>query len=230
MLGVRQHEVAEVDESVLETYGMNVRAMMMLGWNDEGDGATPFPIQVSEEGRQLLAQFDKELEPRIHRETGDLGEIRGWVSKLQGSVKRLVGVLHLAELASMKGNWAYDVPVHPQTVRHGIEIGRYLLSQACALFGVEENAALSELLEEIAADILRWLYTSSRDAPGAEFSMSELERGVRRPADVLKRALGLLVERGHLEELPMGRPRKGRPGSRYRRIYPVPPGMKPEGS
>jgi hypothetical protein len=226
-LGTKTRDAPYVNEEVARKYALNLIAMAALPWQAASPGGRPNPhtITLSDDARDRLLRFEQELEPRMHPQHGDLRSISDWLSKLGGTTARMAGVLHLARQALGEPSAAYGV-VGGDTMDNAIAVARYCLSEALSLFGV--RTADSDNVEDAAAEITRWIFTTSRVQ--VAFTLTELERAVRLPAMVLVPALDLLVSRRLIEEVPS---RRGGPGRRARRFVwsnTPPPGMEvPEG-
>jgi replicative DNA helicase len=154
-----------------------------------------------------LREFETELEPRLHPDSGDLAPVTDWAAKLAGAVARVAALLHLAETVDGR----LSEPVTVATVGKAIEIGRYLIGHAVAAFDLMGNSdpALAD-----ARLFLQWI-----ERTGAEsFTRRDLFRaltGHRFPkVTALDPGIGLLEAHGYLRRT--ASPAPGSTGGRPR--------------
>jgi hypothetical protein len=53
-------------------------------------------LVLDPQAAELLLGFERDLEPRLDADNGDLAHLAGWAAKLVGATCRLAGLLHLA--------------------------------------------------------------------------------------------------------------------------------------
>jgi hypothetical protein len=164
-------------------------------------------LTLSPAATDLLRGFDRELEPRLHPETGDLAHIGDWAGKLVGAVVRIAGLLHVGDHLRPDGIG----PVPGATMERAIQLGDYLLAHAFRTFGL---MAADPVVERARATLV-WIRRNGI----TEFSVQDRRQAMpdteARTADAVKEVLDLLADRGFLRPLPVPRPgpRGGRPAS-----------------
>jgi hypothetical protein len=134
-VGRRQVGAAPVPAGVQERYETEIKvlARSLLDQAEAGRlaGVTePMTIPLDPAAAALLLELERELEPRLDAETGDLAHVEGWAAKLAGATARIAGLLHLAE--HLRDGWAK--PVEAETMRAAVAIARYLVDHALAVF------------------------------------------------------------------------------------------------
>src|SRR5688572_7857180 len=74
-------------DQVRKTYQKSVTALANLKpkRNDRGD-PTPHMLYLTSEAGDLIRDFERQLEPRLSSEDGDLGFMTDWAGKLAGAV------------------------------------------------------------------------------------------------------------------------------------------------
>jgi replicative DNA helicase len=186
LVGHRRIDVTPVPAETRTAYRANAKALVLslADWTD------PAVLPLTEEARKLLAEFQREIEPRLRKDTGDLADLRDWASKLAGAAGRLAGLLHLSE--HLSDGWGK--PVEPDTMERAIQLGRYFTAHARAAF---RQMGLDPLIAD-AQQLLAWITRTG----AAEFSRRDLFDGVRsarfqKVADV-DEALAQLVEHGYV--------------------------------
>jgi replicative DNA helicase len=210
IVGFRRIDVDPVPDAVRENYHKQIHALALslAEWTD------PVLLMLTPEARKLLAEYQKEIEPRLKANGGDLAELRDWASKLAGATIRIAGLLHLA------GNLTtgYKEPITEDTISRAIRLGQYFTAHARTAF---RQMAMDPLIGEAQA-LLAWI----RRANAAEFSKRDLFRGVQstgfQKAADLDEPLALLVEHGYvrLAEPSSTTKRGGRPSSPRYSINP----------
>lgn len=168
----------------------------------------PAPIHLEPAAAAALQAFLVEIEPRLA--VGERYERLGeWVNKLHGSIARYAGLLHLAEHHSP------STPIDADTMARAIDLGRYWLDTAAIVMGHDQG------VEEQALALLEFMTGDGR----TEFTLPDLQKGVRRPGIGLDKAadyipaLEFLVEHRWLRELSTGWKvdvgKKGTPAARF---------------
>ena len=144
-VGQRETQVLPVPGEIESAYvdEMQILVQSLAGWTD------PAVLVFSVEADRALLSFQKDLEPRLG-ETGDLGHIADWASKLAGTVARIAGLLHLAE--NVRTGWNRN-QVQVGTVADAIRIGHYLVAHARIAF---EAMAMGPVITD-AAILLGWI-------------------------------------------------------------------------
>ena len=203
IVGFRRIDVATVPDAVREDYHKQVKALALslAEWTD------PAVLMVTEEARKLLTEYQKEIEPRLKANGGDLAELRDWASKLAGAVVRIAGLLHLAGSLTT----GYKEPVSEDTMGRAIQLGRYFTEHARAAF---RQMAMDPLIGD-AQTLVSWMKRNH----AAEFTKRDLFDGTRgsrfQKAADLDEPLVLLTEHGYVRivESSSTTKRGGRPSS-----------------
>ena len=152
----------------------------------------PYRLSLTPDAQQALTDWRADLEPR-RRPDAELGHIQGWASKLDGATVRIAGLLHLAKYVD--GSWGN--PIDVDTMKAAIEVARYFVAHALAVF----DYMCAHGTSEDARRVLRWII--GRPRPAAPFSQRECHRaiahlsGFERSTD-LEPALDVLEERGYI--------------------------------
>jgi hypothetical protein len=228
-VGRRQVGAAPVPAGVRERYATDVKALArsLLDQAEAGRlaGVTePMAILLDPGADAVLLELERELEPRLDAETGDLAHVEGWAAKLAGATARIAGLLHLA--AHLRDGWAR--PVEAETMRAAVAIARYLTDHALAVFafmGADPTLADARYL-------LDWIERTSAERFTRRELFTALPRGRFPKVDSLDPALELLEAHGYVrraaqpapkgpgrppspayEVNPLRRPRTARPGS-----------------
>lgn len=123
-VGGRSIRTAPVPPPVVTAYECGMRCLWELQPGAE--------LRFSAEADDLLADFERWLEPQLAEE---LAPLAGWGNKLAGAVARVAGGQHVAEHITNAGEMSLEVG--PQTVENAIRFGRdYLIGHAQAAFGI----------------------------------------------------------------------------------------------
>ena len=186
LVGHRKIEVEPVPAETRAMYQTNVKALVLslADWTD------PAVLPMTEEARKLLTEFQREIEPRLRKDTGDLADLRDWASKLAGATARLAGLLHLS--GHLTDGWGKSV--ESDTMDRAIQLGRYFTDHALAAF---RQMGADPLIAD-AQRLLAWITRTG----AANFTRRDLFYGVRsarfqKVADV-DGPLAELVEHGYV--------------------------------
>ena len=201
-VGFRDIDPPPVPDAIRDAYAATVRRLAAA--LDGGDG--PVTLRFTPDATVVLAAWSTELEPR-RRPDADLGHIQGWAAKLDGATVRIAGLLHLARHVTD----GRDRPIEADTMEAAVNIGRYLVAHALAVF--DYMGADPRL--EAARRIGRWIVATHQ----ATFTQREAFRALRGQAlfaTIERLAVGLaaLDEHGWVRQLAPERG-PGRPRSRY---------------
>jgi len=145
----------------------------------------PGLLILNDPAADLFGDWRQNLEDRL--DGGDLVPLAEWISKLQASVLRLAGILHLAHGKPHSGD------IEPDIVADAITVGDYWLAHA---FAVHDLWGTDPILRDARA-ILEWIDQNSltqftlRDV----YSHSAFRRKFDK-AEKVEEPLKLLVERG----------------------------------
>ena len=145
---------------------------------------TPGTITLTDQATTMFRQWRQSIEVR-RLPTGDLRPLAEWTTKLEASVLRLAGILHLAHGGPHHGTIGVD------TIADAIRVGDYWTAHAYAvhdLWGTDDTLAN-------ARKVLAWIRENGRTT----FTLREVYRDNRRlfprAADAVE-PLALLTERG----------------------------------
>jgi hypothetical protein len=128
ILGTRAPEGAPYDAEALAYWEGALEHIATLPIADPN--AEEFPMLVlSPQARKLHIDFKAWMEPRLHPDDGELGDLPGWASKHNGRVLRVAGLLHL-----LSGKGLGD-EVGERPMRSAIDIARYAIPHAVTAFG-----------------------------------------------------------------------------------------------
>ena len=181
--------------------------------------ATTRPCSPStHEAGELLLGFERDLEPRLAADSGDLAHLAGWAAKLAGATCRLAALLHLA--SHLRDGWAQ--PISADTFAGAIRLADYLIEHARAVFDL--------MGADPRIDDARWLLDWITRTNRTQFSRRDAHRAAPRgrfpKATDLEPALRLLEEHGYLRRVdpePSQDPRgRGRPASPRFLVNPLP--------
>jgi replicative DNA helicase len=175
-------------------------------------------LVLDPQAAELLLGFERDLEPRLDADNGDLAHLAGWAAKLVGATCRLAGLLHLA--SHLRDGWAQ--PVNPETFAGAIQLANYLTEHACAVFDLMGG--------DPRLDDARWLLDWISRTNRTQFSRRDAHVAAPRSrfakATDLEPALRLLEEHGYLRRVDPEPSRdaqgRGRPASPRFLVNPLP--------
>jgi hypothetical protein len=181
-------------------------------------GDDPAVLSLDPQACELLLAFERDLEPRLAANSGDLAYLAGWAAKLAGATCRLAALLHLA--GHLRDGWAQ--PIGTETFAGAIRLADYLIDHARAVFDL--------MGADPRIDDARWLLDWIERADRSQFSRRDAHRAAPRgrftKATDLEPALRLLEEHGYLRRVdpePSQDPRgRGRPASPRFLVNPLP--------
>jgi replicative DNA helicase len=222
LVGHRQPGAPPVTSAVADRYAQELQALAAslttaLGPTDDG----PAVLALDQEAAELLLGFERELEPRLAADRGDLAHLAGWAAKLAGATCRLAGLLHLA--GHLRDGWAQ--PIGAGTFAAAIRLADYLIEHARAVFDL--------MGADPRVDDARWLLEWIRRTGQAQFTRRDAHRAAPRgrlpKATDLEPALALLEEHGWLRRVDADSPgpRGGRPPSPRFLVNPLHPPTEP---
>ncbi len=202
-LGRREIATAGVPGDVSARYAATLQAILAAV-----RGSEPVEMHYSNEADLRMRGFERDLEPRLHPEDGDLGDVLcGWAGKLAGQVARLSGLLHLGDCAE-RARIEPEIPAG--TVERAIRLGEFFIAHALHAVGTASADPRLRLARRIAGWIRRRRLT--------EFSTKEAfdqtKNAALKSVDDMRPALEILVERGWIRPTPaVGGP--GRPSEKW---------------
>ena len=132
--------------AVERDYTDSLMRLCRIGDALRSSAPVPLPI-VGSAGDVLERWYDDELEPRRHREFGELGAteaMAAWAARLHGLAARIAAVIHVCEYLDE----AAGRNVEPEAVERAITICEWATSHAFAAFDTER-------LDRVSADALR---------------------------------------------------------------------------
>jgi replicative DNA helicase len=210
-VGRRQVGAAPVPARVRERYETEVKALArsLLDQAEVGRlaGVTePMTIPLDPAAAAVLLELERELEPRLDPETGDLAHVEGWAAKLAGATARIAGLLHLTE--HLRDGWAR--PVQAETMHAAVAIARYLTDHALAVFDLMgADPALAD-----ARYLLDWIERTGAERFTRRELFTALPRGRFPKVDALDPGMELLETYGHIRRVDQPAPKgRGRPPS-----------------
>jgi replicative DNA helicase len=216
LMGRRQPGAPPVPSAVADRYALELQALagsLATPVDDQG----PTLLTLDQEAGELLLAFERDLEPRLAADSGDLAHLAGWAAKLAGATCRLAALLHLA--CHLRDGWAR--PITADTFAGAIRLADYLVEHARAVFDL--------MGADPRTDDARWLLDWINRTNQAQFSRRDAHQAARGrfpKATDLEPALRLLEEHSYLRRVdpessrdPHGR---GRPSSPRFLVNPLP--------
>jgi replicative DNA helicase len=213
LVGHRQPGASPVPEPVANGYTLELQALAASLTAPVGDD--PTVLTLDPQAGELLLAFERDLEPRLAADSGDLAHLAGWAAKLAGATCRIAALLHLASY--LRDGWAQ--PIGGETFAGALRLADYLIDHARAVFDL--------MGADPRVDDARWLLDWISRINQVQFSRRDAHQAARgrfRKATDLEPALALLEEHGYLRRVdadPPG-PRGGRPPSPRFLVNPVP--------
>ena len=127
-VGRRRIGAPECPEHVKLEYSRRIRELLDI------PACETIPvIRFEQDALEVLQDFERRVEPRLHPDTGDLGALSGWGGKLCGQTVRIACVLHFAQLGAQGG---FRNRISADTVRHAIMIAEWAVRHAMRAFDV----------------------------------------------------------------------------------------------
>jgi replicative DNA helicase len=216
LVGHRQPGASPVPEPVADRYARELQAMAASLTRPANDD--PTMLTLDPQADELLLAFERELEPRLAADSGDLAHLAGWAAKLAGATCRVAALLHLA--GHLSDGWAQ--PISRDTFAAAIGLADYLIEHARAVFDL--------MGADPRVGDARWLLDWISRTDQVQFSRRDAHQAARgrfRKATDLEPALRLLEEHGYLRRVdpepsrdPHGR---GRPASPRFVVNPLHP-------
>jgi replicative DNA helicase len=217
LVGRRQAGAPPVPPAVANRYTLELQALAASLAVPAGDDG-PALLALDQAAAELLLEFERDLEPRLAADSGDLAHLAGWAAKLAGATCRLAGLLHLA--SHLRDGWAR--PIDGDTFAGAAQLADYLVDHARAAFDL--------MGADPRVDDARWLLEWISRTGQVQFSRRDAHQAARgrfRKATDLEPALTLLEEHGWLRRVdpepsrdPHGR---GRPASPRFLVNPLQP-------
>jgi replicative DNA helicase len=117
---------------------------------------------------ELLLDLERDLEPRLAADSGDLAHLAGWAAKLAGATCRIAALLHLA--GHLRDGWAH--PIGANTLAGALRLANYLVEHARAVFDLMGTDAR--------VDDARWLLDWVNRTNRTQFSRRDAHRAAPR--------------------------------------------------
>ena len=181
--------------------------LTLAEWTD------PAVLILTPGAASLLLDAERDIEPRLDCDTGDLAGIVDWAAKHIGGVARIAGLLHLA--THPQDGWMR--PVSEDTMRAALQAGQYYVAHALAAF---DFMGVDQVLSD-ARVLLRWI---ERTRP-ERFTRRDAHAGASRTrfpkVGDLDAPLALLEQHGYIRQdstPPQAGP--GRPASPGYLVHP----------
>jgi Protein of unknown function (DUF3987) len=191
LVGHREINPDPVPAAIRGEYREKTRALLGTQPATDAEGEpTEHVIGLSAEAYAIWLGFAGWLEPQLG-DFGPLAHMSDWAGKLAGAVARIVGLLHLSDLAGLEAPWS--IPVPGTTMAQAIEIGRYLIPHARAAFA--EMGADPD--QSDAKYLLNWIRRNGTDW----FKRSdcyEATKGHFRQVEAMEPALELLQKQNYI--------------------------------
>ena len=129
-VGERKYRSEPVSDEIYQAYERCIFNMLEDEYSSKAE-----VITLSPEADALMEAFSQELEPKL---VNEYAEIVDWCGKLVGNVLRIAGLLCRASV--YRSHEFLDTPeplvVDGQTMENAIQLGRYFLNHAQAIFNV----------------------------------------------------------------------------------------------
>lgn len=207
MLGRRIAGAPPVPRSVADRYA---GALLNLATELRRSDSTSV-LCLTPEAQDAVIELEREIEPQLDRQSGQLAPMAGWASKWIGSVLRVAGLIHMAT----HGFTGTLTPVTGATFKAAERIGRYYLAQAVGVYsdiGADDTTRSAVyLLDRIRAH--GQTVVSERD-------LLRIARALRSRADLLP-PMTRLIDHGWLTAVEVKPPSgPGRPGSPKYTVHP----------
>jgi hypothetical protein len=216
LVGRRQPGAPPVPSAVADRYALELQALA-ASLTSPVDDQGPTLLTLEPPAAELLLGFERDLEPRLAADRGDLAHLAGWAAKLAGATCRLAALLHLA--SHLRDGWAR--PIAADTFAAAVRLADYLVEHAQAVFDL--------MGADPRTDDARWLLDWIGRTNQAQFSRRDAHQAARGrfpKATDLEPALRLLEEHSYLRRVdpepsrdPHGR---GRPASPRFLVNPLP--------
>ena len=219
LVGRRQVGPPTVPAAVADHYTRELQALAASLSTPAGDDE-PAVLTLGQEAGELLLAFERDLEPRLAADRGDLAHLAGWAAKLAGATCRLAALLHLA--SHLRDGWAQ--PITADSFAGAARLAGYLVEHARAVFDL---MGADPRIEDA-----RWLLDWISRTGQAQFSRRDAHQAARgrfRKAADLEPALALLEEHGWVRRVDADPPgsKGGRPPSPRFIVNPLHPASEP---
>lgn len=186
LMGRRKIDVPCVSPEVKVSYNSHIQRLLDGPW----DG--PITLKLSSNAMERLSDFRRKHEPKLGPE-GQYREMKGWASKLPGSIVRFAGLLHIANFATSPE--FLKEPISEKIMAQAIRLGDYYSAEVekiQILYGEsEETQIASRILNVISVNQLQ------------SFSERDMYRTLGLKKDEITGPLALLKETFHIRRAPI---------------------------
>jgi replicative DNA helicase len=220
LVGRRQVGAPSVPQPVADRYALELHALAASLTAPAGEDG-PAVLTLEPRAGELLLAFERDLEPRLAADSGDLAPLAGWAAKLAGATCRLAALMHLAR--HLRDGWTQ--PINADTFAGAARLADYLVDHARAVFDL--------MGADPRTDDARWLLDWIGRTGQAQFTRRDAHHAAPRgrfpKATDLDPALSLLEEHGYLRRVDAdpSRPKGGRPPSPRFLVNPLHPSTEP---
>ncbi|MFJ9693660.1 YfjI family protein [Kitasatospora sp. NPDC101183] len=212
MVGYRNIKPDLIPDTVANAYAENLKDLVttMAEWTD------PAVLTLSPDANDVLLAHQDRTE-KAQRPGAALSgmDLDKWAPKLDGTVCRIAGLLHLATHSAA----GITTPISGETMTSAAAIGAYYTAHALAVFdAMGSDAHLAK-----ARTALAWLVANPRDNISRRELFNALPRADFPTVADLDPALTLLEDHGWIRELPTPVPSRkgGRPKSPRYQTHPA---------
>ncbi len=214
LVGHREISPPEMPEDISQTYRNRIKALFT--WGQAQAEQEPRLLQLDDDAKRILLQFQTAVEPRLTLDSGDLSGMHGWANKVVGVTLRLAALLHMAGEPSLLT--ATDRKVCGTTMASSVTLAKYFIAHAQAAFGLMGDDPETQR----ARAILQWLRQNQplRSISKQEAFQRLRKRNLFKKAADLDRPLELLIDHAYLRAMPAPASQRGRPGSPRYEINP----------
>jgi hypothetical protein len=220
LVGRRQAGAPPVSPAVADCYALELHALAASLSTPAGDDG-PAVLVLDREAGELLLGFERDLEPRLAADSGDLAHLAGWAAKLAGATCRLAGLLHLAD--HLRDGWVRQISA--DTFAGAVRLAGYLVEHAQVVFDLMG----ADPRTEDARWLLEWISRTGQPQFTRRDAHHAAPRGRFPKATDLDPALALLEEHGWLRRVDADSPgpKGGRPPSPRFLVNPLHPATEP---
>jgi hypothetical protein len=151
-----------------------------------------------------------EIEPQLG-DGGEMDTLADWGSKLAGLAVRMSGIIHILKATAVSKVTGFTFAIQPATARSAIQIARYAIPHARAVFSA---MGANDLLDG-AEHILRWIRRNSHTS-FSKRQLFQLTKNRFKRVEELDGPLALLEEHHYIRKRPQWKEGPGRaPSPRY---------------
>lgn len=188
-VGYRRVGAPPIPAAIRDAYVADMESLVLSlhDWTD------PAVLTLTRAAAALHLQFERDVEPRLRRDLGDLGDtLREWGSKLVGQTVRLAALLHLG--GHVRDGWG--TPISKETMASAIQLAEYFIAHARIAFGdMTPDPAAEKTIR-----VLDWITAQKKPL----LARRDIHTGVRTRKEFVRVAelqgpLNMLVELGYLQ-------------------------------